>query len=226
MKHIGIVSITIVGAAACAKAIVSICEEQYHSKDHPVFTLHALSFGQYKQYMLAGDDQAVVDMIVASVEVLERAGANFVIMPSNTPHIVYQQVQQRIHIPFLNLIDLTVQACINSNYKKVCVLGTTMTAQSGLYHKALIAQGLEPVLPEENVQTDMHDIIQHILIPQKDDPIRIENLITQLNSISCDAFILGCTELPEILNAENLGKPVVDTTYLLSQKAVEYAYQM
>jgi len=221
MKHIGIISITIVGAAACAKAIVSSYAKQFNSDDHPEFTLHALSFGEYKKYMLANEYDKVIALIVKSIKTLEKAGVDFVIMPSNTPHIVYEQVIKQIDMPFLNLIELTAAECAKYSYQKVAILGTTMTAQSGLYADALQAQGLEFVLPSQLLQNEMHDIIQNILIPQKEDSQRIANLINQLKNLSCDAYILGCTELPEILNQNNLGKPVVDTVSLLAQKAVD-----
>src|SRR3989338_9470421 len=107
MKHIGIVDITTVGACICANAIVAKAAETLGNA-HPEFTLHAFPFSKYREAIDQQDWSEVAELILASIQKLKAAGADFAIIPSNTPHYAFDQIMARSPLPVLNLIEIIV----------------------------------------------------------------------------------------------------------------------
>lgn len=94
MKHIGIVVITTVGACICANTIVAEAAKNDSSGTHPEYTMHGFSFHLYKQCVIEKNWDKMVDLILQSIENLKKAGADFVIIPSNTPHYGIKKIQE------------------------------------------------------------------------------------------------------------------------------------
>lgn len=224
-KHIGIVGITTVGACICANEIVAIAAKQdlHHSGVHPEYTLHAFSFEQYKNCVIQKDWNKLADIILDSIHKLKSIGAEFIIIPSNTPHYGIQKIKNYSPLPVLNLIEITADECVKQNFKKVAILGTKSTMQGGLYHNELVLRNIDSVIPEESVCNLIDDLIMNEIIPSKINTQTVQQVAREIKKLKCDGIILGCTELPEIYNQENLGMSVVDTTRLLAQKAYEYS---
>src|SRR5689334_17676944 len=107
MKHIGIVDITTVGACICANEIVSLAAKNDPSGKHPEFTLHSFSFDEYKKHVVSQDWNALALKILKSIEKLKLTGAEFIIIPSNTPHYAIKFIQEKSPLPVLNLIEIT-----------------------------------------------------------------------------------------------------------------------
>jgi aspartate racemase len=224
MKHIGIVDITTVGACICANEIVSESVRQGLGDKHPEFTMHAFPFDVYTNLIIKRDWKALAEVIVESIGKLQKAGAEFIIIPSNTPHYGFDEIAAKSPLPILNLIELTAAACQQKEFKKVAVLGTKFTMQEGLYDKPLRQRGIIPVIPDAASCEKIHQLIMDEIIPLKETRFTVAAEIAEsiLKKLSCDAMILGCTELPEVYNEQNVSVPVIDTTRLLAHKALEY----
>lgn len=224
-KHIGIVGITTVGACICANEIVAIAARQdpQDSGAHPEYTLNAFSFEKYKDCVRQKDWSKLAEIILESIDKLKSTGAEFIIIPSNTPHYEIQKIKDRSPLPVLNLIEITADECVRKNFKKVAILGTKSTMQDGLYHHELRLRGIELIIPEESLCNYIDDLIMNEIIPSKINIRTVQNVSREIKKLKCDGIILGCTELPEVYNQENLGMPVIDTTRLLAQKAFEMA---
>lgn len=222
MKHIGIVDITTVGACICANTIVAKAAETL-GHEHPEFTLHAFPFERYRQALDQKNWSRVAELILSSIEKLQRAGADFVIIPSNTPHYAFAKIAETSPLPLLNLVEITVKECQRLRYQKILVLGTKLTMQGGLYASPLAEKGMQAVIPSEEDQALIQHLIFDEIIPSKVNPTSVTYIATRVQQYDCDAVILGCTELPEVFNQENCGVPVLDTTRLLAYHALKYA---
>lgn len=225
MKHIGIVDITTVGACICANEIVAEAFRRDPAGRHPEFTIHSFSFELYKQFILRKDWQGLAEIILSSIHKLQKVGADFIIIPSNTPHYSFAEISKSSPLPVLNLIDLTAEKCQRKHYKKVAVLGTSITMQDGLYDQPLRQRQITPVIPDPEGCFHIHNLIMDALVPGKANRQAVARQVAEnfIKKIECDAIILGCTELPEVYDEKNLGKPVIDTTRLLAHKALDYA---
>jgi aspartate racemase len=215
---IGIVVITTPGANVCAETIAA-------KADHPPYISVALPFAEYKNSVDAKDWGKMAALISESLSILYRAGADFAIVPSNTPHYAYDAYSASSPIPVLNILDVAVAQCEKIAAKKVAVLGTKPTMEDGLYSRKLAAKGIEAIIPDADTRVLIHRLIMDEIIPKGAHASRtlIDAVAERLKTLSCNAFILGCTELPIVFTAESLSKPIIDTTRLLAETAVAYA---
>jgi len=223
MKHIGIVDITTIGACICANAIVAEAAKEDLLGRHPEFTMHAFSFYRYKELVVKQNWSGLADVILESIAILKNAGAEFIIIPSNTPHYAIEIIQNKSPLLVINLVDVVVDECCNRNYKQVAILGTKFTMQGGLYEKPLREKKIMPVIPDERACERINDLIMNEIIPSKVSPDTVEKVKKDIKQLNCDAVILGCTELPEVYDEKKLGLPVIDTTRLLACKALEFS---
>ena len=223
MKHIGIVDITTVGACLCANEIVAQAAKISSSKKHPEFTMHSFSYDQYSDCIQRQDWISLANKICQSIKLLEKVGANFVIIPSNTPHYAMDLIEKNSPLTVVNLIKIVADECHQKGYSKVLVLGTKLTMQGGLYNNVLNSKNITSVIPTDNVCEKIEHLIRNEIIPSKINLTTVEDVAKDIKQYDCDAVILGCTELPVVFNADNLGKPVVDTTRLLAYYALQLA---
>jgi aspartate racemase len=223
MKHIGIVDITTVGACLCANEIVAQAAKITSSKKHPEFTMHAFSYDQYDDCIRRQDWISLGNKICESIKLLEKVGADFVIIPSNTPHFAIDIIEKKSPLTVVNLIKIVVDECHRRGYSKVLVLGTKTTMQGGLYNETLNAKNITSIIPTDDVCDKIEHLIRNEIIPSKINSTTVENIQEDIQKYECDAVILGCTELPIVYNENNLGKPVVDTTRLLAHYALKLA---
>ncbi|CAF2949565.1 unnamed protein product [Rotaria sp. Silwood2] len=223
MKHIGIVDITTVGACLCANEIVAQAAKINSSGKHPEFTMHAFSYDQYKDCIFKKDWVTLANKICESIRLLEKVGANFVIIPSNTPHFSIDLIEKNSPLTVVNLIKLVADECHRRGFSKVLVLGTKLTMQGGLYNEVLKSKNITPMIPTDDVCDKIEHLIRNEIIPSQINSTTVEDIQQDIQKYDCNAVILGCTELPVVYNENNLGKPVVDTTRLLAHYALKLA---
>ncbi|CAF3365840.1 unnamed protein product [Rotaria socialis] len=223
MKHIGIVDITTVGACLCANEIVAQAAKFDTSGKHPEFTMHAFSYDQYSDCIRRKDWISLGNKIYESIKLLEKVGADFIIIPSNTPHFAIDLIEKQSRLPVINLIKIVADECERKGFSRVLVLGTKTTMQDGLYDNVLNSKNITPIIPTDDVCEKIERLIRNEIIPSKINFTTVQDIQQDINKYDCDAVILGCTELPIVYNENNLGKPVVDTTRLLAHYALKLA---
>lgn len=221
MKHIGIVNITTAGTCLCVNELVNETIRRGLGDDHPEFTLHGFPFIKYLNTAFNDKNwQATAEIVTESINKLKKCGTDFIIIPCNTIHYCISTIQLRSPLPVLDLVDLTVKECLRRGFKKVGVLGTKLTIKDRLFNAKLEHCGITPIIPAQEICDQTQCLIEEIIEGKVNS---IEHLIVDIKSLNCDALILGCTELPTVLNEKNLGIPVIDTTRLLAHKALDYA---
>ena len=186
MRHIGIVDITTVGACICANEIVAHAARSDSSGMHPEFTMHAFPFSEYKALVVSQDWTGLAIKILDSIERLKLAGAEFIIIPSNTPHFGIKLIQERSSLPVLNLIEITANECQRNGYQRVAVLGTKFTMLGGLYDSYLRDRGITPVIPDREACEKIDRLIMDEIIPSKINPASVEEVKALIQEMECD----------------------------------------
>ena len=217
---IGIVNVTTVGSAICQNRISELGGPE---GDYPEYFVHAYPFKKYRESVIKQDWATMRDLIIGSLQHLNTAGADFIIIPSNTPHYAYDDFAQHSEAPILDLTEITAEACEKSKLKKVAILGTKATMTGGLYKQKIESRGMELVVPSEEICNAIHEFIMNEIVPGKVNPDTRKKVLELIQSVDCDGFILGCTELPEVYSSTDLGKTAIDTTRLIAEVAFDIA---
>ncbi len=168
-----------------------------------------------------------LDVIMAdAAKRLEDAGADIIILCTNTMHLSSDAIKEKTSIPFLHIAEATGEEIVNRKIKKVGLLGTKFTMEKDFYKDVLYEKfGIEVIIPNENERNQVHKIIYEELVHGK---ILVESreeykvIIHNLEKAGAEGVILGCTEIPLLISDADVNIPTFDTTKLHAEKAVEW----
>jgi aspartate racemase len=227
-KHIGIIAVSSEGAALCYRTIFQEAFAIMQKFAHPEVSMHTHSLRRYMNYIENNDWDSVASLMTSSVKKLAAAGANFAICPDNTVHRAFEKVKSQSPIPLISITETAANECKSKGYKKVGVLGTKYTMQGPIYRDALSKLNIDMTVPDRNDQEKINSIIFDELVPGRIAEFSgkgIVEVIQKLKKTGCDAVILGCTEIPLVVNSTNSPLPVIDSTRLLARKALKYSLE-
>lgn len=174
-----------------------------------------------------GDWEATAKILASEAKDIQNAGAEFLLICTNTMHKIAPSIEENIDIPILHIADATGQALVDDGIKKVGLLGTAFTMEQDFYKNRLSENfSLDVVVPNQEDRQIVHKIIYEELClgkiesPSKNDYIRIiEHLVAQ----GCEAIILGCTEIGLLVKQEDVSTSLYDTALIHAKAAVEFA---
>lgn len=223
-QHIGIVACSAEGAALCYR---TICIEGAallgRAHAHPEVTMHTHSLAQYVDCIDRDDWPGVGELMLSSARRLASAGADFLICPDNTIHQALPLVEQRSPLPWLHIAEVVASEAVRRGYRRIGLTGTRWLVESEVYPQKLAARNLDYVRPTANVRAEIGRIIMDELVRGKFLPDSIayfQRAIDGLRRDGCDAVVLGCTEIPLIIDDSNSPLPTLDSTRLLSRAAL------
>lgn len=224
--HIGIVACSAEGAALCYRTICAEGESLLGRHGHPEVSLHSLSFADYVACLDKGDNDGVGDLMLRSANALARAGADFLICPDNTIHESYEYVAERSPLPWLHIAEVVAAEAGSRGFKKVGLTGTKWLVDSEVYPGKLAPAGIEFQRPSRDQRVEINRIIMEELVRGEFLPRAImyfQEIIREFEKQGCDAVVLGCTEIPLIINDGNSVLPTLDSTRLLARAALQKA---
>jgi len=176
--------------------------------------------------ILYGGESPLIELI-KTAQRLERAGADFIIMPCNTAHYYYDELKSSVKIPFLNMIELTVKRVLNvyPNVKFVGLMATTGTVKTGLYQKYFENYGVKVIVPSDE---DQHIVMSGIYDGVKAGDLNLGrrlllDVANKLIANGAELIILGCTEISIVIKNGDLKVPIVDPLQVLAEEAVKFA---
>ena len=174
------------------------------------------------------DDWGALDKMMAkAAKQLELAGADIIILCTNTMHLCNDAIKSAISIPFLHIAEATAQEITKQQLKKVALLGTRFTMEKDFYKDILIKKyGIKVLIPTEEERTKAHNIIYNELVHGKiKDTSRetYKTIIKNLENRGAEGVILGCTEIPLLISDTDVDITVFDTTKIHAEKAVVWA---
>ena len=162
--------------------------------------------------------------IVESGKKLEMCGAELLLIPCNTSHYFYDEIQDQLSVPVVNMIAETAKVCLSNGYTKVGVLATTGTCNTDTYGRELNKFGVEAVYPDVEGQKKVMEIIyDQVKAGRKINVQILDQTLKKMASEGAQAFILGCTELPFAIKNGDFGYHFLDSLDILAKCAVEMA---
>ena len=225
-KHIGIVACSAEGAALCYRTIALEGAKLIGPHDHPEVSLHNHSLAEYMTFVNRDDWEGVGELMLSSANKLAQAGADFLICPDNTIHQAMPQVRPRSPLPWLHIAEVVAEQAIQRGFSKIGITGTKYLTDSEVYAEALAARGLSYVRPAAAEREQINRLIFEELVYGVFKPEAVsyfQQVIEKLKKQGCDSVVLGCTEIPLLMNDENSPLPTLDSTRLLARAAVMYA---
>ena len=171
--------------------------------------------------------EEATQMMVEAARQVEAAGADFLVICTNTMHMMADEVQAAIHIPLLHIADVAGREVVKRGIRTVGLLGTRFTMQGDFYRGRLAEKfGLKVIIPSEEDQTVIHDVIYNELVTGKiveKSRAAYLQIIEKMAAQSAEGVILGCTEIGLLVKQSDCRLPLFDTTPLHAQAAVEFA---
>ena len=195
-----------------------------HSAD---VLLHSLDFSPIAEMQAKGEWDDAGDVLADSARRLERAGADCIVLCTNTMHKLAERITSATRVPFLHLADVTARAIRASAARKPLLLATRFTMEQAFYRDRLAAHGVEAIVPGEAGRTDVHRIIYEELCRGEIRPgskARYLAIIADaVASQGADGVILGCTEIGLLISQGDTALPAFDTTALHVAAALDFA---
>ena len=160
-----------------------------------------------------------------SADRLTDAGADFLIMGCNTAHYFLPRMMPHLKVPFVNMIEETAAFCAREGFKKVGLLASAGTCKSGIYQRALAEAGVEAVQPQGAAEEAVHAMIYDgVKASNSDfDTTAVREALAQMAKDGCEAFVLGCTEVPVAVEMYHIEGNFIDATEVLAEAAVQKA---
>ncbi len=188
--------------------------------------LISVDFHDIEVLQQRGDWDATAVLLSESAQQVERAGADVLLLCTNTMHIVAPQISAAVNIPMLHLADATAMAIKARGLNTVGLLGTRFTMEEPFYRERLEQQGLKVIVPSTQDRETVHRIIYDELcrgIISDDSRNEYLKIITDLMFSGCEGIIAGCTEIGMLIQQAHIDVPLFDTTAIHAQQAVEFA---
>lgn len=225
-QHIGIAACSAEGAALCYRTICTEGPALLGGHGHPEVSMHTPSLEGYMQSIYRDDWRGVGELMLASAEKLKRMGADFVICPDNTIHQALPYIEARSPLPWLHIAEGVAQEAKARGFRRLAVTGTRWLVDSDVYPQKLAAHGLDYLRPTLEERDEVNHFIMDELVRGISTPAAIaafQRIIARMKGEGCDAVVLGCTEIPLIVNDANSPLPTLDSTRLLARAALRRA---
>ncbi|MHB9094979.1 MAG: aspartate/glutamate racemase family protein [Eubacteriales bacterium] len=207
--------------------IIKAYRDNKNDGNYPEIIINSINMTKMLTFVSNNEWDKLVSYLSEAVKSVSDAGAQFAVIASNTPHMVFNEVQALSPIPILSIVEETYKYAMSLGLQKVGLLGTKFTMQSDYYQKVFERNGISVAVPMSQEQ----DYIHNKLMSEIELGIMLEETKNGLLSIakrlvedeSIEGLVLGCTELPLILRNDEYGIPFLNTTRIHAERAVNYA---
>lgn len=188
--------------------------------------MYSVDFHEIEKLQAAGEWQQAGEILAQAAISLEKGGADFIVLCTNTMHKVAQQITSAVSIPLLHIAEATATRIQQAGVKKVGLLATAFTMEQEFYKGRLEQAELEVVVPDAPGRKVVHDIIYQELclgIIREESRAHYREIIAELVEQGAEAIILGCTEITLLVKPEDASVPLFDTTLIHAEDAVKLA---
>ena len=190
--------------------------------------LSSLDFGEFVALKAKDDWDGQGDLIVLEAERLERAGADFIILATNTMHMFADRIRAAVNIPFLHLAEATADQIIAQGIETIGLLGTRYTMEFDFYKAGLRKRGIEALVPDtadiSEVNRIIYDELVHGVVSEAS-KASYRDIIASLEARGAKGIIMGCTEITLLVDSGDARVPLFDTTRIHVEKALDFAFE-
>lgn len=194
-------------------------------KSFPEITICSVDFDKIMKLQNLGNKKEYIQELIKGIKVLEKAGADFAIIASNTPHIVFEEVQKQVKIPLISIVKAAAERAKKDSLKEVLLLGTKFTMSSDYYKKDFERLGVHIITPKKLEQELINKIIYEELIHGIIKQESKMKLLKLIQNYKVGGVVLGCTELPLLIKPSDLNIKVINTLEVHATKALEFSLQ-
>ena len=227
MQTIGLIGgITPQSTIMYYEVLNELAAKEFGAKHSCKVIINALDFGEISRLQTEGRWDLLDTIMVDAAKSLEQAGAGLIVICANTMHLCIDAITKKVKIPVIHIAEATAQNIVQQNIKKVALLGTKYTMEKPFFKDILKTYGVETIIPNESDRDIIHNVIYDelskglMLDASKTGYLKI---IENLEQQGVEGIVLGCTEIPLLINQDDLAIPVFDTTTIHAIKAFELA---
>ena len=190
--------------------------------------LYSVEFAEIEKYQSSNQWEKCGEILGRAAKKIEDAGADFILICSNTIHKVVPQITSAIQIPIVHIADATADELKKCHIKRVGFLGTRYTMKQDFYKSRLVDRGIDVLIPSDNDVNIVNTIIFEELCVGKvreESRKKFQEIIEKLKEEGAEGVILGCTEIGLLIHQSEVTIPVFDTTVIHAKKAVQIALE-
>lgn len=200
--------------------------EQNGDTGYPEIVVFSVSFKKFYQLVQMKKWDEAAEYLASGINAMEKAGAHFGVISANMPHIAFDLITKHVSLPLIHIADVVAETAKSFKYKKVALIGTKPTMNATFYPDRLSKYQIECIVPYESQQEMINTILETELfkgVVNPDSQMLFLELLHELKERGAEAIILGCTEFPLLINAENSPLPLLDSALLLAKEALKMA---
>jgi aspartate racemase len=200
--------------------------ERFGDYGYPEVIIYSVSFQPYVDWPTEDRWDLVAQGLSAAAQRLEAAGADIILIATNTMHLVFEEVQASVSVPMLSLLDAVGEAILARGMKTVGLLGTQFTMEKTFYPDALAPKGISVLVPEADDREYVNRVIYEELVAgqiREASRAGFVAVVDRMAARGAEGVILGCTEIPLLVSEADVGMPLFDTTAIHAEAALRYA---
>jgi aspartate racemase len=211
------------------KEIISAFNTRYQELAYPEIIIYSANMNELMNFVESRSWHQLAEWLLKKIFCIYHAGAEFVAIASNTPHIVFDEIKDKSPIPILSIVEATSNKAQKMGLKNPGLIGTKLTMESDFYKKAFVERGMSivvPVEPEQNfIQQKLFSEIELGIFKDSTREALLSIVKRMVEEDKIDSLILGCTELPLILTESKYDIPFLNTTAIHCESIIKYCLQ-
>lgn len=228
MKTIGLIGgITPESTIMYYQTLNKLANDRFGGSHSAKLLIHSFDFGEISKLQTAGRWDLLNDVTANAAVQLEKSGASCIVICANTMHLTVEAVRKQISIPIIHIAEATAEQIQEKKLQKVLLLGTKYTMEKTFYSDILKSYGIETIIPNEEDRSTIHNVIYKELSRGILNKTSKEKYIDIIHKISAEqaveGVILGCTEIPLLIQQDDVSLPVFDTTTIHAKQAFSFS---
>ena len=188
--------------------------------------LYSIDFQEIEECQANGNWEKSGEILGEAANNLEKAGADFIVICTNTMHKVINQIKEKISIPILHIAEMTAEKILEKGLKNIALLGTKYTMEQDFYKSKLIEKGINVIIPDKNDIEIINEVIYDELCLgtiNSDSKKKFLEIVDKLRNKGAEGIILGCTEIGLLIKNEDTEVPLFDTAIIHAEQAAIYS---
>lgn len=208
------------------KIINEVIKEKLGGLHSAKCVLYSVDFQEIEECQANGNWEKSGEILGEAAYNLEKAGADFIVICTNTMHKVVNQIKEKISIPILHIAEMTAEKILEKGLKNIALLGTKYTMEQDFYKSKLIEKGINVIIPDKNDIEIINEVIYDELclgIINSNSKKKFLEIVDKLRNKGAEGIILGCTEIGLLIKNEDTDVPLFDTAIIHAEQAAMYS---
>lgn len=223
MKTIGLIGgMSAESTVTYYKVINSVVNQKLGGFHSAKCLLYSVDFDEIERCQMSGEWEKSGEILADAARRLQKGGADFLVLCTNTMHKVAHAIQSAVNIPFLHIAEATARRVKDAGIGKVCLLGTAFTMEEGFYKDVLARNGIDVIVPDADGRKTVNDVIYGELchgVIKDESRAKFVGIINKAAALGARGAILGCTEIGLLVGDGDITLPVFDTALIHAEEA-------